>query len=553
MKKLPAQANLDHLKKQAKDLLRLYRTGNAEAIARFIQHFPAAANLTDAKVKALDLRLHDAQSCVAREYGFASWADLNAFVDINPFAQREQGALISRWLGLVYHGDITGSYVAARPRVAAKLLQEHPQIADADPYVACAAGHWKTISRAIARDSNWLHQAGGALNLPPLIAVMHSSLAALPEYATRLRERARALLDAGADPNQCIGNRYPPASLAAPVESEPLSALYGAAGVARDPVLTEMLLDAGANPNDGESLYHSLENPDCTRLLLRRGAHVSGTRAVWRALDMPDATSLELLLAHGGDANEFAPEGLKVWGTPLLRAIAMRRSSRHIAVLLAAGADAKAKTAAGVSAYRLAMQAGLPDVAAQLRAAGVEETLTAEEAFVSACARADAAEARRIQARYPNLPGSLPSDRLRLLPDAAAWGSSAAVKVMVELGWPIDARGGDWDATALNHAVFRGDATLTAFLLDRGANWRETHGYGSDVLGTLSWASCSEPEVAAHPDWVGCARALIERGIPRAERDPEHEDRVLIDGRRMSFSADVIEALVDGTRGLASK
>jgi hypothetical protein len=57
-----------------------------------------------------------------------------------------------------------------------------------------------------------------------------------------------------------------------------------------------------------------------------------------------------------------------------------------------------------VSAWRLAMQVGLPDVAAQLRAAGVDETLTVEEDFVSACARADAAAARRIQARHPELP-----------------------------------------------------------------------------------------------------------------------------------------------------
>lgn len=36
---------------------------------------------------------------------------------------------------------------------------------------------------------------------------------------------------------------------------------------------------------------------------------------------------------------------------------------------------------------------------------------------------------------------------------------------MVELGWPIAARGGGWDATALNLAVFRGDENLAAFLL----------------------------------------------------------------------------------------
>ncbi|RAR53365.1 hypothetical protein C7401_12881 [Paraburkholderia unamae] len=549
MKTLPAQANLDHLKKQAKDLLRLYRAGDTAALARFAQSLPALANRTGNAMPAPDLRLHDAQSCLAREYGFASWADLSAYADASALAHRERTALIRRWLGLAYGADVTGTYAAARPRVAVKLLLEHPDMLDADPYVACTAGHWKAMSRAITADPAWVNRPGGALDLPPLVAVTHSSLAQLPEFAARLRECAHALLDAGANPNQRIGNRLPPASLASPVETEPLSALYGAVGVARDPALTGMLLSAGADPNDGESLYHSLENPDCTSLLLQHGARVSGTNALWRALDMPDATALELLLAHGGDANEPAPEALIFWGSPLLRAIAQRRSARHIAALLAAGAHAKARTAAGVSAYRLAMQVGLPDIAAQLRAAGVDETLSVEEEFVSACARADITQARRIQAQHPELPRSLPPDRLRLLPEAMAWGSGAAVKTMIELGWPPDVRGGDWDASALNHAVFRGDAALTAFLLDHGANWRETHGYGSDALGTLGWASENEPALAERPDWVGCARALMRHGVPTAQRDPEHDDGVLIDGRRMRFSEEVTEVLVDGASG----
>jgi len=41
-----------------------------------------------------------------------------------------------------------------------------------------------------------------------------------------------------------------------------------------DPGLTKLLLDAGADPNDDESLYHSLENLACTRLLLEHAQHV---------------------------------------------------------------------------------------------------------------------------------------------------------------------------------------------------------------------------------------------------------------------------------------
>ncbi|KFG95322.1 ankyrin [Burkholderia paludis] len=544
MKQLPSGAHPDHLKKQAKDLLRLYRQRDAEAIARFIRFLPAAANRTPHDVIALDLRLHDAQSCVAREYGFASWADLGAFVEANAAAQHERTELIRRWLGLAYGGDVTGRFDPARPRVAVQLLQAHPELVAADPYVACAAGDLDAVSRVTAADPAWVSRAGGALKLPALVAVTHSRLGQLPGFAERLRACARHLLEAGADPNQRIGNRFPPASLAAPDESGPLSALYGAAGVNRDPVLTGMLLAAGADPNDGESLYHSLENPACTRLLLEHGARVGGTNALRRALDMQEADALELLLAHGGDPDEPAGPGpTETWGAPLLRAIAVRRSARHIATLLAAGADPRARTAAGVSAYRLAMQAGLSEVAELLRAAGADEPLGPEDTFVAACARGDAIEARRIQAAHPGLPASLPADRLRLLPDAAAWGSADSVRSMVELGWPVAVRGGDWDASALNHAVMRGDAALTAFLLAHGASWRETQGFGSDVLGTLSWASVNEPDTAGQPDWVACARALMAHGLPDAVRDPADPERLRIDGRSMRFSDAVSEAL----------
>ncbi|WP_027818963.1 ankyrin repeat domain-containing protein [Paraburkholderia bannensis] len=549
MQTLPPRAHPDHLKKQAKELLRLYRDGDPKALARFIAALPAAARRTPAEVIAMQLRLHDAQSCIAREYGFSSWADLNAFVEARVVAQQAQAKLIRRWLELAYGGDVTGSYDAARPRVAAQLLREHPELVFADVALACAAGHVEAVQRAIDADPAWVNRVSGALALPPLVAVTHSRLGQVPEYAARLRDCARVLLDAGASPDQRIGNRFPPASLAAPAEAEPLSALYGAAGVNRDPALTAMLLAAGANPNDGESLYHSLENPACTRLLLDAGAHVSGTNALRRALDMVDPTALELLLAHGGDPNEPAGEGpTKTWGAPLLRAIAVRCPVRHIDALLKAGADPHAQTEAGVSAYRLAMRTGLIEIAGRLRASGAQETLSDEDRFVAACARADAHDARRIHAQHPELLRSLSGDPLRLLPDAAAWGSDDAVRLMVELGWPIDARGGDWDASALNHAVFRGDAALTAFLLEHGANWREAHGYGSDALGTLSWASVNEPTGLARPDsrpdWPACARALVAHGLPAIERDPANAERVLIEGRPMRFSEGVTEALL---------
>lgn len=73
--------------------------------------------------------------------------------------------------------------------------------------------------------------------------------AAAPADLSRpLHACARFLLDAGADPDQKVGTRWPPASPEAPSEEHPLSVLYGAAGQNRDPALTRILLDAGAEP-----------------------------------------------------------------------------------------------------------------------------------------------------------------------------------------------------------------------------------------------------------------------------------------------------------------
>src|SRR4051794_10715485 len=78
---LPERPNIDHLKKQAKELLRRYQAGDASAFARFRNSFPATEGKDDAAIAALGLRLHDAQSCVAREYGLPSWRNLQNYVD----------------------------------------------------------------------------------------------------------------------------------------------------------------------------------------------------------------------------------------------------------------------------------------------------------------------------------------------------------------------------------------------------------------------------------------------------------------------------------------
>lgn len=542
MNRSPDRLNLDHLKKQAKELIRLYRSRDPAAMARFRGVLPAAAGRSDDELSSLELRLHDAQSCLAREHGFASWPDLKQYLEVQAAARSERAARVLHWAQLIYSGDVSGTVNRANPRVALRLLADEPDLIAGDPYLACATGDEGALQQATKADPAWVNRPGGPLQLPPLLAVAHSSLLRVTEFRDRLHLCARLLIADGADVNQRIYSRWPPGSLSQPDQNCPLSTLYGAAGSNHDPVLTGLLLEAGANPNDGESLYHSLESPACTRLLLEHGARIAESNAIYRSIDLESDAALKLLLEHGGNPNEPARNApLSDWGSPLLWAI-YRRRPRHANALLDAGADPSRTTSDGVSAYRMALRFGLTDVAALLRARIDAPDISDDERFVAACARGDEAEAEAIRALRPDLPASLHQAQLRLLPDMAAAGADAAVRLMVGLGWPIAVRGGDWDASALNLAVFNGDAALTRFLLEHGAGWKEQHGYGDNASGTLSWASCNEPVEGG--DWAGCARALLDHGMPGATEIPDDPEWVMVAGARKRFSDEVTEVLL---------
>lgn len=75
-RQLPARPNLDHLKAQAKDLLDAHQRGEPEAFERIRAAVPAFARMSDDALARAAFALHDAQSAIAREYGFASWAEL---------------------------------------------------------------------------------------------------------------------------------------------------------------------------------------------------------------------------------------------------------------------------------------------------------------------------------------------------------------------------------------------------------------------------------------------------------------------------------------------
>lgn len=390
---------------------------------------------------------------------------------------------LTAWLDKVYGAG----HESPRPAEAAAMLRDNPELASLAPY---AAGNLAGIKA---------NPSATHLDMPPLVAVAMSSLSRLrpDDFAACIRyliEQGEPL-DSWWEAPAFPGSR--------------LTALYGAAGMNHVPSLTKLLLEAGANPDDNESLYHSLEAHDltCFRLLLAANANPKGTNALNHSLDTDRLNVTQALLDAGADPNEGHQP-------PLQWAIYRRRSLAHIKALLEAGAN-PAHQVHGMSMARMALYFGMTQ-ASELLATLTGETFDAPiDRFVAACTSADRATTKALLDADPSLIAQLPEGAHRLLPDLVQAHANESVKLMVETGWPIEAIGGDWKATALNLAIFRGDVDLTRFLLQHGASWETPHGFGGDARGTLAWASRNNPRA----DTLGCAKVLIEAGMPKPPQD----------------------------------
>jgi len=101
-RRLPEQPNLEQLRKQAKELLHGYRSGDAAAVVE-VNRFELNSNKES-------FALNDAQRVLARAYGFASWPKLKAFVD---------GANVARFMDAAKCGDLARvrSMLASRPEL----------------------------------------------------------------------------------------------------------------------------------------------------------------------------------------------------------------------------------------------------------------------------------------------------------------------------------------------------------------------------------------------------------------------------------------------------
>ena len=124
-KQLPHYPHPEHLKKQAKQLLKAQRAGNLQACQRFQAALPRLAHAAVEEVREAKISLREAQHVLAREYGFASW---KALTDIVTASSRDEafrtfnGALTETLWSTELHRLIEQAHTA--PREASELMTD---------------------------------------------------------------------------------------------------------------------------------------------------------------------------------------------------------------------------------------------------------------------------------------------------------------------------------------------------------------------------------------------------------------------------------------------
>jgi hypothetical protein len=439
------------------------------------EHYPAAQPGADGSG---DLKLSTAQTVIARHYGFASWPKLKRHVElvalytrdpdqVGPSTDRQEEFL--RLACLNYADDGPERWEGARRLLTEGLDRSRPSI-----HLAAALADVAWTDRILSGDPSQAGRIGGPFRWEPLIYLAYARHDQKISEAAVLAT-AGLLLAAGADPNAgYLWHGLPsPFTVLTGVFGE------GELGPLRQPrhphslPLGRLLLEAGADANDGQALYNRMFQPgdDHLELLFEFGLG-RGDGGPWRAR-LEDAVD---------SPAEMVRDQLQ-WAI-------VHDLGERVRLLADHGVDLRSPFDEGHTPSETALLNGNPAVADLLVSAGAPPPeLTASDAFVAAALQGDRGAVERLAA---DVIDKVRARRPGLIVWAAANGRAGAVALLADLGFDVNGAGrGDhpieqpWE-TALHQAAYRGDVALAELLVSLGADPAKRDGrFHSTPLG---WA-----------------------------------------------------------------
>ncbi|HEY4902568.1 MAG TPA: ankyrin repeat domain-containing protein [Candidatus Sulfotelmatobacter sp.] len=470
-KELPSRPNLEQYKKQAKDLVRAFKSADSDTLQRVEKSHPHAENLLSPNILKAKFALADAQLIVAREHGFDSWPKFAKRIET---LKRESSAASAsdeleefiEAASVPLDAHSTGTLERAEA-----ILAAHPEIAAFDIYSAATLGDDAAVRRWLALDPQNATAKGGLRDWDALTYLCFSRYLRLDRTRSAGFVRAAtALLDAGASAST---GYFEPAHQPEP-EFE--SALYGAAGVARHVELTRLLLTRGADANNGEVVYHAPESYDnsVVKVLVESGRLTQDSLATMllRKHDWHDYEGIKWLLEHGADPNRMTH-----WHrTALHQAVTRDNSLEIFEVALDHGAD-PTLVAEGKSVIAIAARKGRGDLLELFERRGIAVDLRGKDQLLAACARGDAEAVRSTVPHEPGVVKEVLADGGKLLAEFSGNGNTEGVRRLLDLGVDVASQFSDgdnyWDvaknSTALHVAAWRARHSTVKLLIERRA------------------------------------------------------------------------------------
>jgi ankyrin repeat protein len=492
---LPRSADLAHLREEAKSLKKRAAAGDEQAVAFVDFHGGASARSASARGPSTEaIKLADVQFALARAYGFKSWPRLKAFVEAQAHTPEERGNLLLK--------ELFGDNRALR----LELYERRAELPADNIFVASVLGNVAAVESLLAADPSLAQRLGGPKQTQAITYAAHSRFFLIDaSYSARQQQIVKLLLANGADPNSAAPNEEGDGS-------GRLSALYACCRQPGNPAVARLLLDAGANPDDGESLYHSSELADTTCLELILAAGIPDEhreQCIVRALDAENPAAIALYLKYGTNPNHLH------WA--LLR----ERSLTVIQLLVEHGANVNEvckkhwllERIEGLTPVQVAERGGAREIVEYLLAHGATDNRAPVDYLIGACWREDEAAVHAIAHAH-----LLPRDHANVAA-AARSGRLKVVDLMLDAGFDIEARADDLDATALLYAATTGDAAMVELLLRRGARLDVEHKYGGQPLGSAVY--CAAHFNTGRTTYGKTVRLLLDAGCIARPEDLE--------------------------------